>query len=93
MVPLSRWIAAIVIVLGSTVLFLRAVPTVPAAEEAVVISAPLVDNPKAPGPLQTAVLAGGCFWGVQGVYQHVRGVRQVLSGYSGGTKETRLPSQ
>ena len=40
------------------------------------------------GPLQTAVLAGGCFWGVQGVYQHVRGVRTVLSGYAGGTRET-----
>jgi peptide-methionine (S)-S-oxide reductase len=38
--------------------------------------------------LQTAVIAGGCFWGVQGVYQHVRGVRRALSGYSGGAKET-----
>jgi len=36
--------------------------------------------------MQTAVLAGGCFWGVQGVYQHVRGVRKVLSGYAGGDK-------
>ena len=58
------------------------------AEPAVVVPAPAVDNPKAAGPLQTAVLAGGCFWGVQGVYQHVRGVRQVLSGYAGGTKAT-----
>ena len=53
-----------------------------------VIPAPLLDNPKASGPLQTAVLAGGCFWGVQGVYQHVRGIRTVLSGYAGGTRET-----
>ena len=59
-----------------------------AAESAVVIPAPAVDDPKAAGPLQTAVLAGGCFWGVQGVYEHVRGVRQVLSGYSGGDKAT-----
>src|SRR5262244_3402877 len=59
-----------------------------AGEQAVVIPAPLLDNPKASGPLQTAVLAGGCFWGVQGVYQHVRGVRKVLSGYAGGTKAT-----
>ena len=59
-----------------------------AAETAVVIPAPAVDNPKVAGPLQTAVLAGGCFWGVQGVYQHVRGVRKVLSGYAGGTKAT-----
>ena len=52
------------------------------------IPAPAVDNPKAAGPMQTAVLAGGCFWGVQGVYQHVRGVRKVLSGYAGGDKST-----
>jgi peptide-methionine (S)-S-oxide reductase len=59
-----------------------------AAESAVVIPAPAVDDPKAAGPLQTAVIAGGCFWGVQGVYEHVRGVRQVLSGYAGGDKAT-----
>jgi peptide-methionine (S)-S-oxide reductase len=59
-----------------------------AAEAAVVIPAPALDNPRGPGPAQTAVIAGGCFWGVQGVYQHVRGVQQVLSGYAGGTKAT-----
>jgi peptide-methionine (S)-S-oxide reductase len=37
---------------------------------------------------QTAVLAGGCFWGVEGVFEHVRGVTGVVSGYSGGTAET-----
>jgi peptide-methionine (S)-S-oxide reductase len=35
--------------------------------------------------LQTAVLAGGCFWGVEGLYEHVKGVREVVSGYAGGT--------
>ena len=59
-----------------------------AAERATVIPAPAVDNPKAAGPTQTTVLAGGCFWGVQGVFQHVRGVRKVLSGYAGGDKST-----
>ena len=59
-----------------------------AAEPAVVIPAPALDDARAAGPLQTAVLAGGCFWGVQGVYEHVRGVKQVLSGYSGGNKAT-----
>jgi peptide-methionine (S)-S-oxide reductase len=58
------------------------------AEPAVSLPAPALDNPKAAGPTQTAVLAAGCFWGVQGVYQHVRGVQQVLSGYAGGSKET-----
>jgi len=61
-----------------------------ADDEAVIIPAPALDNPKAAGPLQTAVIAGGCFWGVQGVYQHVRGVQRVLSGYSGGTKATAM---
>src|SRR5262245_51559258 len=40
------------------------------------------------GRTQTAVLAGGCFWGVQGVFQHTKGVKRVLSGYSGGEANT-----
>ncbi|MGC3980961.1 MAG: peptide-methionine (S)-S-oxide reductase MsrA [Steroidobacteraceae bacterium] len=59
-----------------------------AAEAAVVIPAPTTDNPKTVGSLQTAVIAGGCFWGVQGVFQHVKGVRNAVSGYSGGEKST-----
>jgi peptide-methionine (S)-S-oxide reductase len=58
------------------------------AEAPVIIPAPSMDNPKAPGPVQTAVLAGGCFWGVQGVYQHVHGVRNVVAGYAGGERST-----
>ena len=84
----SRWMGAVAIVLVLAGLCPGVLPAALAADEAVVIPAPLLDNPKVPGPLQTAVIAGGCFWGVQGVYQHVRGVRQVLSGYSGGTKAT-----
>ena len=60
--------------------------TLQAAEAPVVIAAPAVDNPKAKGALQTAVFAGGCFWGVEGVFEHVRGVRSVMSGYAGGDK-------
>jgi peptide-methionine (S)-S-oxide reductase len=59
-----------------------------AGEASVTIPAPAIDNPKTSGPMQTAVLAGGCFWGVQGVYEHVRGVQKVLSGYSGGDEST-----
>jgi peptide-methionine (S)-S-oxide reductase len=59
-----------------------------AAEPPVSIAAPALDNPKQAGPMQTAVLAGGCFWGVQGVFEHVRGVHKVLAGYSGGDKGT-----
>jgi peptide-methionine (S)-S-oxide reductase len=57
-----------------------------AAEQVVIIASPNVDDPKAAGDLHTAVLAGGCFWGVHGVYQHTKGVHKVLSGYSGGSK-------
>ncbi len=48
---------------------------------------PAVDIAAAPG-LQTAVLSGGCFWGMQGVFEHVRGVKQVLAGYAGGAGAT-----
>jgi peptide-methionine (S)-S-oxide reductase len=50
------------------------------------VPAAIVDT-KTPGKgLETAVLAGGCFWGVEGVFQHVTGVKEVLAGYSGGAK-------
>ena len=64
-------------------------PFINAAEVPTVIAPPTIDVPKvAVGKLQTAVIAGGCFWGVQGVFEHVKGVRKVLSGYSGGDKST-----
>ena len=56
-----------------------------AAERAVPIPAAIKDVPAAPG-LQTAVLAGGCFWGMEAVFEHVRGVKDVVSGYAGGAK-------
>lgn len=46
-----------------------------------------VTGPAAQGP-QTAVLAGGCFWGVEGVYERVKGVTKVVSGFAGGAKST-----
>ena len=58
------------------------------AESAVSIPPPAVDIPKQPSSPQTAVLAAGCFWGVQGVFEHVRGVRKVVSGYAGGDRNT-----
>ena len=60
-----------------------------AAEPAVVIPAPTQEMPvSGAGSTQTVVLAGGCFWGVQGVFEHAKGVTQAVSGYAGGTKET-----
>lgn len=53
------------------------------------IPAPRVDAPKAGAATsETVVLAGGCFWGQQGVFEHVKGVTRVVAGYSGGKKET-----
>jgi peptide-methionine (S)-S-oxide reductase len=63
-------------------------PALYGAERAVPIAPPALDNPRAPGPMQVAVFSGGCFWGVQGVFEHVRGVRRVLAGYAGGEKST-----
>src|SRR5207245_6309376 len=57
-----------------------------AAERSSVIPDPAVDTPLAAKKgKQTAVLAGGCFWGVQEVFEHVKGVKDVISGYSGGS--------
>jgi len=58
-----------------------------AAEDAVVISAPAMDAKAADG-IQTVVVAGGCFWGVQGVFQHTAGIVNAVSGYAGGSKAT-----
>jgi peptide-methionine (S)-S-oxide reductase len=57
------------------------------AEPAVAIPPPAYDPAPASAGPATAVLAGGCFWGIQGVYQHVNGVSSAVSGYSGGTKK------
>jgi peptide-methionine (S)-S-oxide reductase len=59
------------------------------AEEGRAIPAPALDEPAAQGLApETAVLAGGCFWGVQGVFQHVKGVSSAVSGYAGGESGT-----
>lgn len=52
-----------------------------------------VDTRPTPGKLQTAVFAGGCFWGTQSVFQRVKGVRKTYAGYSGGSAATARYSQ
>lgn len=59
-------------------------PPALSAEQAVAIAAPKLDLPAGAAKTQTAVFAGGCFWGVQGVFQHVDGVTSAVSGYAGG---------
>jgi peptide-methionine (S)-S-oxide reductase len=56
-----------------------------AAESARVLPVPAVDEAPRGATTETAVFAGGCFWGVQGVFQHVKGVTRAVSGYAGGT--------
>jgi peptide-methionine (S)-S-oxide reductase len=58
------------------------------AENAKLVSIPAVDEPAGTRTSEIAVLAGGCFWGVQGVYQHLKGVTTVVSGYAGGEQST-----
>lgn len=54
-----------------------------------VLPAPVYDAPLArTSTMETAILSGGCFWGMQGVFEHVKGVTRVLAGYSGGASDT-----
>ena len=63
-------------------------PVVARESGPVVIPPPAQDEAKADGGIETAVLAGGCFWGMQGVFEHVKGVTRVLAGYAGGERDT-----
>lgn len=60
-----------------------------ADESARVIPPPSVDEAKAPAAAtEIAVLSGGCFWGMQGIFEHLKGVREVVAGYAGGAAKT-----
>jgi peptide-methionine (S)-S-oxide reductase len=59
-----------------------------AADSARVVPAPMVDAPPGQATSAVVVLAGGCFWGVQGVFQHVKGVTNAVSGYAGGDRKS-----
>jgi len=58
------------------------------SEKGRVVPAPAVDPAPGQATSEVAVLAGGCFWGVQGVFQHVKGVKRAVSGYAGGERST-----
>jgi len=71
---------------------LIALTAAPAAERAFIIPPPAAEQPanaaSAPATQEKAVIAGGCFWGVQAVFQHVKGVSNAVSGYAGGQANT-----
>lgn len=81
--PMSRvW-------LGLLLAGLAACTNAVAHNDAVALPDPTLDAPKASGQQeQVAVLAGGCFWGMQAVFEHVKGVQRVWAGYAGGAAAT-----
>jgi peptide-methionine (S)-S-oxide reductase len=81
--PSALLVVALLVLVG---LAIRSYPV--AAEGAVVLPTPTVDLPPGQATSAVVVLAGGCFWGVQGVYQHVKGVTNAVSGYAGGEQKT-----
>ena len=85
--PFFRPALILATVLLGAGLVLRGLPS--AAESARSIPAPVLDEPSDPqATSEVAILAGGCFWGVQGVFQHVEGVTSAVSGYAGGAANT-----
>ena len=80
--------ATVALVVGAALLAFAFATPRSTAEEARVVPPPAVDEAKGASAPEVAVVAGGCFWGVQGVFQHVKGVVSAVSGYDGGAKET-----
>jgi peptide-methionine (S)-S-oxide reductase len=80
-------VATIAALTAASALGLWAATSARAVEQAVSIPAPGIDLPLG-GTEAKAIFAGGCFWGVQGVFQHVKGVKNAVSGYSGGEAGT-----
>ena len=83
--------AVILALLLLAVLVIRILPAT--AQEGIPIPAPVTDLTAGQAPTEVIVLAGGCFWGVQGVFQHVTGVTNAVSGYAGGAQSTATYEQ
>lgn len=86
----KAWLALLALPIAAGLAFAVAGrPALSAAEIATPVPAPALDEQgSAQSKTETAVLAGGCFWGVQGVFQHVNGVSNAVSGYAGGKEQT-----
>ena len=88
---LGAWrgrILLLAIVTGACVVAGAALRSAAPGAQAPVVPPPTVDEAAGSATSSVAVIAGGCFWGVQGVFQHVKGVTSAVSGYAGGLKET-----
>ncbi len=84
----KAWFQTVIVLLGATLLGSMLAATAGNARTGAsnAVPAPTVDEKVATAPTrETAVLAGGCFWGIQAVFQHVKGVITATSGYSGGS--------
>src|SRR5471030_2854404 len=79
----NSFFIAVIALLGGLMLFCSS------SSKAVELPKPQNDTPLASAPAkQSIVLAGGCFWGIQAVFQHVKGVTNATSGYAGGEAAT-----
>jgi peptide-methionine (S)-S-oxide reductase len=90
-----KWISLAIgvgLVAAAVAVFTHAQPAIPtrtASADSTAVPGPVVDEPVPAGvSTETVVLAGGCFWGVQGVFEHVKGVTRAESGYAGGDRDT-----
>jgi peptide-methionine (S)-S-oxide reductase len=83
---LSRGVLAAAVLAAGITLYSR----VASAEEGIAIPPPSLDEKQSTAKMETAVFAGGCFWGVQGVFQHVNGVIDATSGYTGGAEKDAI---
>jgi len=79
-----RSVGAAILVAGIMAVVGAAIRGGSAAEMPRMVPAPAIDEQPGPATSATGVFAGGCFWGVQGVFQHVKGVSNAASGYAGG---------
>lgn len=83
-----RWTPVLMLVLSGFVMLTGTDSAPVLAQEKAVVIPPPAEDEASQKPSEVAVLAGGCFWGVQGVYQHLKGVTAAVSGYAGGQKNT-----
>ncbi len=84
-------LSLLIAVLLLAALVMKTLPA--AAQEGLALPAPAVDMAPSQASSAVMVLAGGCFWGVQGVFQHVTGVSNAVSGYAGGAQSTATYEQ